>query len=374
MRAWPVLCAVLAFAGCDGSPKARAGPEKGGAIAFPVEVAEIEARPVSLAVHAVGSVEAYETVQLTARVSGVVERVHFNEGQRVEAGQVLAEIEPERFRVKVRQAQSSLARARAARREARALLERRTAANRELPGLVTADELDEFEGRAALAEADVRSAQAQLDEASLNLRDAVVRAPLAGTIEQKAVRTGQFVQAGAPIGAMVQREPMLLRFRVRPEEARQIDEHAALTFRAGARRYSAIVVHVAEVAEGASRLVPVLARVDDPEREALRPGTFAEVTIPVGSARTLPVVPQTAVRASERGFLAYVVQDGVARERVVELGLRTDDGLVEVRNGLKPGEFLVVRGGEALREGAQVRVVERPAEPRSTGRPTRGRP
>ncbi len=57
------------------------------------------------------------------------------------------------------------------------------------------------------------------------------------------------------------------------------------------------------------------------------------------------------MRPSERGFLAYVVEDDKAHERVLELGLRTADGMVEVREGLKPGERLVVRGAEALKDG-----------------------
>jgi multidrug efflux system membrane fusion protein len=116
-------------------------------------------------------------------------------------------------------------------------------------------------------------------------------------------------------------------------------------------------------------MVPVVARVDDPARGALRPGTFAEVTIPIGSRAHAPSVPQTALRASERGTLAYVVENGVARERVVEPGLRTESGLVEVRRGLEAGETLVVRGAEALSDGARVRVIgaERSASP------TRGR-
>jgi membrane fusion protein, multidrug efflux system len=66
------------------------------------------------------------------------------------------------------------------------------------------------------------------------------------------------------------------------------------------------------------------------------------------------VIPQTAVRPSERGFLAYVVRGGVAQERVLTLGMRTVDGRVEVTSGVEPGEILVVRGAEALRDGAAV--------------------
>jgi multidrug efflux system membrane fusion protein len=76
----------------------------------------------------------------------------------------------------------------------------------------------------------------------------------------------------------------------------------------------------------------------------------------VGTARRAPVIPQTAVRPSERGFLAYVVEDGTARERVLQLGLRTAGGDVEVRSGLAAGERVVVRGAEALRDGVKVRV------------------
>jgi multidrug efflux pump subunit AcrA (membrane-fusion protein) len=69
------------------------------------------------------------------------------------------------------------------------------------------------------------------------------------------------------------------------------------------------------------------------------------------------VIPQTAVRPSERGFLAYIVEGDVARERELTLGLRTADGRVEVRSGVKPGEKLVIRGAEALQDGARVRVT-----------------
>jgi multidrug efflux system membrane fusion protein len=103
-------------------------------------------------------------------------------------------------------------------------------------------------------------------------------------------------------------------------------------------------------------MVDVTAEIRQPS-DRLRPGAFAEVTVPVGAAENAPVIPQTAVRPSERGFLAFVVERGLARERVLELGLRTPEGLVEVRSGLAPAESLVVRGAEALADGARVRVV-----------------
>jgi membrane fusion protein (multidrug efflux system)/multidrug efflux system membrane fusion protein len=132
-----------------------------------------------------------------------------------------------------------------------------------------------------------------------------------------------------------------------------------------AREFDSKIVHVADSADEGTRMVDVTAEVNAGGNEALRAGSFAEVTVPVSSERTAAVIPQTAVRPSERGFLAYVVENDTAVERVLTLGMRTADGLVEATSGLSPGENLVIRGSEALRNGVPVRMTrvgEAPAE------------
>jgi multidrug efflux pump subunit AcrA (membrane-fusion protein) len=119
-------------------------------------------------------------------------------------------------------------------------------------------------------------------------------------------------------------------------------------------------------------MVTVTAAIDPETAKLLRPGAFAEVTVPIAAGGDAPVIPQIAVRASERGFLAFVVEGDKARERVLTLGLRTADGRVEVRSGLKAGELLVVRGAEPLKEGSGVRVAgpeQKPAAGQAQGRP-----
>ena len=108
-------------------------------------------------------------------------------------------------------------------------------------------------------------------------------------------------------------------------------------------------------------MVTVTAEVEAADRDRARPGAFAEVTVPVGASREAPVVPQTAVRPSERGFLAFVIQGTLAKERILTLGMRTADGRVEDKEGLVPNELLVIRGAEALRDGAQVVIAGPPA-------------
>jgi multidrug efflux system membrane fusion protein len=314
---------------------------------------------VEFSVTGVGSVEAFEVVAITARVAGVVEKVDFSEGDVVTAGRTLVEIEPDRFRLSVASARAALDQAEAQKAEADMALQRRQQVNARNPDLVKEEDLEAYRTQVRIATADIVEKKAGLEMAELNLRDAFLKAPAAGVVQTRQVQTGQYVQPGSVLATMIRREPLLLRFRVPAQEAAALapGQAAHFTVRGEERRWSARVTHVAAAADESSRMVDVTAQVDDPERGRLRPGSFAQVTVPIGEARTSPVVPQTAVRPSERGFLAFVVEDSTARERVLTLGLRTEDGRVEVKSGLSAGEMLVVRGAEALRDGAKIRLA-----------------
>jgi len=350
--------AALVPACSGGGEKAGAAGGRGGPPAFPVETAPVASRTVEYAVTAVGSVEAFEKVQVTARVAGVVEQVKFVEGESVETGTALVEIEPRRYQLAVEAARANLQKAEAAKADAEAALERRKAVVVKNPGLIPGEEIATFATRVQTAAADVAQARSALDQAELNLRDAFVRAPVAGRIETRTVTTGQYVSPGGVLATLVRRDPLLLRFQVPSEDARNLRLGLVARFRVPGDReeFRARITHVAGAAETSSRMVAVTSQVDDPRRSLLRPGAFADVTVPVGGVARAAVIPQTAIRPSERGFLAFVVEGGKARERVLTLGLRTTEGLVEVKSGLKPGEELVVRGAEALREGLEVKV------------------
>lgn len=354
---------TLILGACPSSsatPAQNLGGGKGRAqAAFPVEVVPVESRSVEYSVTAVGSVAAFEEVQITARVAGVVEKVRFQEGESVKADEVLAEIDPDRFAAALDAARAAMQGAEVVQLDAETTLKRRQDAVAQSPGLYTAEDLQVQDTRVRSAVASVAAARANVRLAELNLRDARVRAPLAGVLQSRKVQTGQYVQPGAVLATLLRRDPLLLRFDVPEGDATRMDVNSMLTFnvRGTARPFSARISHVAGAASETTRMVTVTARVEDADKALLRPGSFAQVAIPVGAPVDAPVIPQTAVRPSEKGFLAYVIEEDVARERVLQLGMRTQDGKVEVKDGLKAGELLVVRGAEALREGAKVRKV-----------------
>lgn len=330
---------------------------------YPVEVAPLEMRQVSYTVMAPGSIEAFQQVQITARVAGAVDRVAFVEGQQVKKGDVLATIETDRYQVAVDQAKAARARAQATEQASEAQLARRQGADQAHPGLVAGEEIATYETSVATSKADVAAADQAVRVAELNLRDAFVRAPIAGTVQSRTVQAGQYLQPGAVLATLGQRDPLLLRFGVTEQDAPRLKSGmmANMVLRESTRTYQAKIILVADSADPTTRLVPVTAEVDDTEHKYwLRPGAFCEVNIPIGDARPAIVVPSLAVQPTASGNIVYVADDkGVAHVKNVQLGMYTPDGAVEITTGLNAGDLLVVQGFEALSEGAPVKISQK---------------
>lgn len=345
--------------GASGVGAASSG--KGGKkLEYPVEVAKVEARPVEFIVTAPGETEAFERVQVTARVAGAIDKVAFSEGTEVKKGQVLVTIESARYELAVEQANVALERMAATEADAELALKRREDAVIKTPGIVPEEEVQTYRTKLRIAKADVQQAKETLKQANLNLHDAFVRAPMDGVMQSRSVETGQYVQPGLILGFLLRRDPLLLRFQVSTQEAPRIKPGmiATFTLRETLRVYTAKITLVAGAADAKSHLVAITGEVDDKEHAYwLRPGSFCDVALSIGAARLQPLIPQTAIRPNERGFLAYVVEGNIAKERVLKLGMHTPGGLIEVTDGLKAGELLVVRGAEPLVDGSPVKIA-----------------
>ncbi|HVU06152.1 MAG TPA: efflux RND transporter periplasmic adaptor subunit [Polyangiaceae bacterium] len=338
---------------------ARGGGRRGGAagVAFPVDVLAVESKTVDYVVQAPGTLEAFERVQVTARVSGVVDKVNFSEGQNVKKGDVLVVIDSERFQLAVNSARAGLEKAEAAQKDDEAMAARRNAASASHPGLIPDEEVATYQTKTLTAKADTAVAAENVRSAQVNLRDAFVRAPIDGTIQTRTVETGQYVNTGYLMATLLRSDPLLLRFQVEPENAPRLRPGMVATFtmRETQDTYKATITLVAGAADPATHTVAVTAQVNSEEKKYwLRPGSFCEVSIDVGAKRQAPVIPRSATRATDHGYVVYVADGGVARERVVTLGMNTKDGWVEIRSGLQAGELLIVRGVESLANGAKV--------------------
>jgi len=358
MRAIAIVLVVVCVGGCSKT----APPGKGSKLEYPVQVAPIAKRQVQYSVTAPGSLEAFQQVQITARVAGAVDRVSFAEGQVVKQGDVLATIESERYQVTVDQAKAALVKANANQKSQESELARRQNATAAHPGLIPGEEIDTHATAVETAKADVESAKQALHVAELNLRDSYVRAPIGGVVQTRTVQTGQYLQPGATLATILQRDPMLLRFQVSEQDAPRLKNEmvANLTLKESARTYTARITLVAGAADPNTRLVPVTAQVDQTDHQYwLRPGAFCEVVVPIDAPRLAIVVPTMSVHPTEKGNVVYVVDaKNIAHAKTVELGMHTADGDVEITRGLDEGAELVVRGIEPLTDGAPVKITE----------------
>jgi RND family efflux transporter MFP subunit len=346
----------------EGAADAGGKPKGGrGGLMFAVDVLPVEAQKIDYVVTAPGVIDAFERVQVTARVAGAVDRVGFREGQQVKQGDTLVVIDAERYKVAVDSAKAALDKAIASQKDAEAMASRRQGATSDHPGLIPGEELATYQTKAIAAKADTQVAEQAVKTAQLNLRDSIVRAPMEGIIQTRTVETGQYVQAGYVMATLLRNDPLLLHFSVEPLDAPRLQPGmiANFTLRETQRQYQATIKLVGGAGDTTTHMVPVTGEIDAKDHKYwLRPGSFCDVAVTIGeeNARPAPLIPRTGARATDHGYVAYVIDaDNTAHEHPLTLGMNTKDGWVEVRNGLAAGDQLVVRGAEALTEGAKVR-------------------
>jgi multidrug efflux system membrane fusion protein len=289
-------------------------------------------------------------------VEGAVKDVRFHEGDRVDRGSVLLRIDPDRYALELRRAEADYQRAMADARRAVSDLSRREQLAEE--HLVAAEELNRARQESERLEADAQSAKAARDLAAQNAARSAVRPPQSGIINTRSVETGKFVKTGDVLATLVDTTRLRLRFKVSEAESLRARNAQTVQFHIsslGPRQFLATIYHVGDLADPATRQVEVMGWVKNPGE--LKPGFFAEVTLASETRRDALVVPESAVQASEKGFVTYAVEDGKARLRPVEIGLRTGTGLVEIRSGVKVGDVLVVEGSDRLTDGLPVQVA-----------------
>lgn len=367
------MIAFLAFAACKAEtakPPGGGPPGRGGPRTFMVDVKPVQTEDVNYSIEAVGSLEAQEEVRVTARVSGVVEKITFEEGTKVTPDTILAEIDRSRYELLANRAKALHDKAMAELEKAETFLKNRLELKEKDPTYVTKEELANVTAQVNTARANVAESKAALDLANQDLQNSQVRSLISGTINTKNVSTGQYLTPGVLIASIVDHSALKLRFKVSESESVKLRHAGKLTFTVRpmpGKTFEATLVHVSPQANAQTRTVECLAAVENPDA-SLKPGFFAVVRAIVETHERAVIVPDTAIIPTDRGFFAFVVKDKdgkkIAEERKVTPGLFVREGVVEILDGLSEGDQLVVVGAHALKNGAEVRIGgARPPQP-----------
>lgn len=299
---------------------------------------------------AIGSVVAVQGVTVSADLPGIVNRIAFDSGKPVHAGDVLVELD-------TRQEKAQLAAAQADRDLARVNFKR-------LEGLVQDGVISQAEFDKA--EAEQSATEAKVNEIRATIERKTIRAPFSGMLGIRQVNLGQYLSAGNPVAPLQSLQPIYVNFGVPQEDSRSVRVGSKVIVRADELTGDAFegrVTAIDSLLDEKTRNVQVQATLTNSAGK-LRPGMFVKVELATGAAREALTLPGSAIAYAPFGDSVFVVSDmqdkaghtyrGVRQQFVKVAGSRGDQ--VAIVSGLKPGDEVVSSGTFKLRNAAAVQV------------------
>jgi RND family efflux transporter MFP subunit len=396
------LCAIIVIAllvlsvACksDYQGAARQNPQADAKTARQVKTARVEETPFGETVTANGTLAAYDQTTAGVKVAGRLSSISVDLGSVVRRGQLIAQIEPNDYKLRVQQAEAAMSQARARLglspdgsddkvsaeqtgtvRQAKAVLDearvsRERAATLVKQGIVAKAEFDTADATYKVAQSryqdaieEIRNRQALLAQrrselalARQQLADTAVYAPLDGIVQEKRASVGEYLAAGAPVVDIVRMNPLRLRAEVSERDSRSVrfGQNVRVSVEGGTRVYLGQIKRLSPVIAQQNRMLMVEADVQNDG--SLRPGSFAKAEIVTNEAKMAVTVPNNSIVTFAGIEKVIVVQNGKALEKPVTTGRRNGDW-TEIVAGVNVGDQVIVDPGN-LQSGMTVEVVQ----------------
>lgn len=363
------LYLALAAALLTANPVLAQAPEGGEMPPTPVGFVEVQPGPLPIVNELPGRISATRVADVRPRVGGIVTERVFEQGGQVQAGDVLYRIDPAQYEAQLASAQGTLARAQAVQRNAKIEADRQEELRQRNVSSGTA--YDTAISNLAQADADVMVAQAQVQEAQLNVDYTEVRAPISGTIGRATITEGALVSAQTDVMATIQQldpvyadftqstsQVMRLRRQMAAGQLAQVEPgqaQATIVFDDGTEydQPGKLLFSEATVDESTGQIT-LRAEVPNPDNYLL-PGLYVRVRIEQAVQQNAMAVPQMALqRAQDSSTSLYVIKDDdTVEQRQVTIGAAIDGRWI-VEEGLNPGDRVVVSGAQKLQPDAKV--------------------
>ncbi len=366
---WPAAAPVHkeASGGRGGKGMMGGRPGFGGSTdPVPVRVEPVKVGDFPLYYKALGTVTATNTVNVRSRVAGELVKIHFKEGQQVKAGDLLAEIDPRPYRIALQQAEGTLAQNQAQLKNAQVDLAR-------YKGLFAEDSiakqtLDTAEAQVAQFLGLVKTNQAQVNDARLNLDFTQIRAPINGRVGLRQLDLGNLVAANDTTALVVitQTEPISVAFTLPETELSTVLQRyrsgASLPVEAWDRsdsklQASGVLGSIDNQIDTTTGTLKFKGRFENKDL-ALFPNQFVNVRLLADTLKQVVLAPAAAIQFGNDGTFAYVVNgENTVNVRKLKVGPSDGENSV-ILEGLAAGDRLVLEGTDRLREGTKVDVVD----------------
>ena len=340
---WGIPLVVVAALAWPKLPRAETGgPGAGRAERPPVAVHAERVSPQiferTLRLH--GTLLAYEGVEVRPEVNGLVSRVAFEEGRRVEAGDLLVKLNDDEIQAELRSITAELD---VAERNERRLSDLRAR------GITSQQDYDE-----ALGRLNVLRARAELLRTRIAKTE--IRAPFGGTVGLRGISPGSYVTPQSVLALLNMTDRLKADFAVPERHQPVLREGLAVRVTAGGlpNPVEGYISAIQPQVNTGTRTILARAIIENKDNRLL-PGNYAQIELVLETTDAALLVPSTAIVPGQRETRLFVIKDGVAEERLVQIGSRQAD-TVEIISGLEAGEEVVTRGSDNLRPGQRVRA------------------
>jgi len=348
-----LLCIFLstaAYGNSDQQPRKQEAASR----SIPITVTTAVSRDLEVWESSVGQLEAKTSPMIAAEVTGRIIAVSADVGQKVEAGGVLAEIDPEDFRLAKALVEADIKRLQSLIRAQGLQVKRLRALVRKKSANQSA--LDEAEAQFGALQAQLTAARVRSQQAERNIVKARLTSPVSGKVDERRISVGDYVQVGTPLFHIT----TLNRLRVRlpfPESLGSL-LRVGLPARlntpvAPGHQVTGEITDIRPEITHTNRAINVIIDLDNPGD--WEPGASVTGAVRVKLHKDAVVVPEASVVRRPAGTVVYVINDGKAAQRVVQTGLRRD-GQVEILSGLEAGERVAVDGAGFMTDGVAVEV------------------
>jgi multidrug efflux system membrane fusion protein len=358
-----LFCICLSACSADKGQKAQAAAPR----AVSVAVAKVQQEDVPVYLVGLGSVTAFNTANIKSRVDGQIMRVNFKEGQTVKEGDLLILIDPRPYQVQLEQMQAQLFKDQASFRDAKLNLDRYTTL---IPsGSIAQQQVDTQKSMVDQLDGQVRTDQAQIDNAKLQLVYCNITAPFTGRVGLRQVDPGNIVHAADtnPMLILTQLQPIAVIFTLPEDQLQTVAQHmkdATLPVEAYSRDDQTklatgkllTIDNQIDQSTGTAKLKAVF----DNRDNRLWPNQFVNANLQLETRKNSTVLPTAAILRGPQGAFVYTVKsDNTVEARGVSISLTQGDTTV-IASGLHPGETVVTDGQDKLQTGSKI-------EPRATG-------
>jgi multidrug efflux system membrane fusion protein len=328
----------------------------------PVQVAASQRADVPVYFNALGTVVANYTVTVTSRVDGILDKVYFTEGQKVEKGQLLAQIDPRAYQSTLKQYQGALEQNQALLKSARATLDRYQKLYAD--DSLSRQDLESQQATVGQYSGLVKTDQAQIDSARLSLQYARITAPISGYVGLRLTDPGNMVHSTDTTGivSITQSQPIAVTFSL-PEANVQdvlplLRKGKALPVQAYDRQRTTVlasgtVKFISNQIDSTTGTIKLKAMFDNQD-EHLYPNQFVNIRLQTTTLPQAIIVPSAAVQLGNQGSYVYQVNaDNTVSKKLVTVGPAHGDWVV-VSTGLTAGSRVVTAGIDHLHDGAKV--------------------